>query len=230
MKNQIKSALLAAAVGVVATSTQAALNNGDLLIGFTSQSGNDLMYDLGNASTLTDGQTWDLSSLLTGFSLNTVNWGVIGDQKISGTGNVWTTTPIGNPIPSTLASISAWGQLDTAQASIFSGFTTAAAGQSLSVDASTQNSWNQQTITGALTTQYHNVYANPNVVGLTSDNFYQIIANSSAPTLLGGFSLAGNGVVTYTVSAVPEPSSYALFTVTGLLALCLRNHLRRKQS
>jgi hypothetical protein len=228
MKNQIKSALLVAAVGVITTSVQAALNNGDLLIGFTSGTGNDFIYDLGNASALTDNESWNLSSQLSGFSLNTVNWGVIGDQKISGTGNAWSTTPVGNPVPDTLPSLSAWGKLDTAQSSIIQNFATAAAGQSLYIDASTPNSWNEQTIAGSLTTQYHNVYLDPNVAGLASDNFYHIVANNSAPTLLGNFSLTGSGVVTYTISAVPEPSSYALFSVAGFLALGLRNYLRKQ--
>jgi hypothetical protein len=209
MTKKIKLTLIAVAAGTLAASAPAAGNNGDLLLGFTSQSGNDLIYDLGNASTLTDGKTWNLTSLLSGFDLTTVEWGVIGDQKISGVGNAWATTPVGNPVPDKLPSISAWGKLDTAQSSIIQNFATAAAGQSLSIDVLSPNSWNSQTIVGSLPTQYHNVYLNPNVAGLASDNFYHIVANNSAPVLLGGFSLAANGVVTYNVASANPPTPLA---------------------
>src|SRR6266481_338922 len=78
MKKQVRAVLLAAALAAAA-STQAATYNGDLLIGFTSQSGNDFIYDLGQASSLFSGETFNLSGPLAGFSLSTVHWGVIGD-------------------------------------------------------------------------------------------------------------------------------------------------------
>ena len=84
MIKRFKSVLVAIAVGVVLTSAQAATYNGDLLIGFTTQSGNDVIYDLGAESSLVNGETWNLSSLLSGYNLNNVNWGVIGDKNISG--------------------------------------------------------------------------------------------------------------------------------------------------
>lgn len=228
MKKQLKAVILAAAA-VAATSAQAATYNGDLLIGFTAQSGTDVIYDLGAASSLANGQTWDLSSLLSGFNLSTVNWGVIGDK--SGTPRVaWTTTAVGAGAPPFLPSNTKWGTLDTATKSIYSGFATAGAGVSLSIDATLDNSWNQQTINGTLATAYHNAYANPNVVGLTSDTFYQVSANNTAPMELGNFALGANGTVTYTTVAVPEPSTYGLLAGAGLLAVSLRNQFRRKQA
>jgi len=224
MKKQIRAVLLAAAA-FAAASTQAATYSGDLLIGFTSQSGNDFIYDLGQASALTSGQTFNLSSALAGFNLTTVHWGVIGDKNVGGIRTAWTTT--GGLAPSPIPSTAAWGTLDTATKSIYQNFPLGGSGDSFSISASDDNSWNQQTINGSLTTQYHNVYGDPNNIGLGSDNFYSLIANGSAPSLLGNFSLGANGTVTFT--AVPEPSAYVLAGL-GLLALSFRRQLGRKSA
>ncbi len=229
MKKQLQATLLAVVTGVAASSAQAATYNGDLLIGFTAQSGTDVIYDLGATSSLFNGQTWNLSSLLSGFNLSTVNWGVIGDK--SGTPRVaWTTTAVGGAVPANLPSNTKWATLDTATKSIYQNFSTAGAGVSLSIAATDDNSWNQQTINGTLATAYHNAYANPNVVGLTSDTFYQVSANNTSPVELGSFSLGADSMVTYTTVAVPEPSTYSLLAGAGLLAVSLRNQFRRKQA
>ncbi|HLP76159.1 MAG TPA: hypothetical protein VK327_04510, partial [Candidatus Paceibacterota bacterium] len=194
MKKQLKAMLLVAVTGAAASTAQAAIYNGDLLIGFTAQSGNDFIYDLGSASSLVNGQTWDFSAFLAGFNLNTVSWGVIGDK--SGSPRVaWTTT--GGTIPATLSGNADWATLDTPTKSIYSNFGTAGAGQSLSISANDDNSWNQQTINGALNTQYHNAYGDPNVTGLGADSFFTVAANGADPVQLGSFSLGANGTLSY---------------------------------
>ena len=197
-----QSALVLALAGTVSAS--AATYNGDLIVGFTKGSQNDVIYDLGPASALVDGKTWDLNTQLSGFNLNNVSWGVFGDK--TGTPRVaWTTVAAGfTPLP--LSGNAAWGQVDTPTRSIYQNFTTAGAGNWISIASSDDNGWNQQAIVGALSTQYHNAYEDPTVTGLTAVNFFEVLANGSTPTQLGTFTLGADGVLTYhTVSATPVP-------------------------
>ena len=227
MKNFYKAAWLAV-VGLASVSAvKAAGYNGDLIIGFTSGSGNDVIYDLGAASSLTSGETWDLSSILSGYDLSTINWGVIGALNTGTPRTAWSTTD-GTTAPANIPSLSAWGKNNTAISSIYQNFASAGAGQSISIDVTDDNSWQSQTISPSLTTQYANVYGNPNVVGTTADSLYSILANNSAPTLLGNFNLDDTGLVTF--SPVPEPSTYGLLAVAGLLAFSRLNPFRRKQA
>jgi PKD repeat protein len=206
MIKRFKLVVLSVAVGAILTSAQATTYNGDLIVGFTTQSGNDVIYDLGAASSLTNNQTWNLSSLLSGYNLNNVYWGVIGDKNISGTRYVWSTTD-GTTTPNTVNNTSAWNKMDTAISTIYQNFGTAGAGQSLSIVSTDDNSWNQQTINGGGTQQYITVAGgiSPNVVGLASDSFYSMVANGSDPTLVGSFTLAANGVVTFNTGSTPPP-------------------------
>jgi len=213
--------LLGITAGVMTAAASAATYNGDLLLGFTAQSGNDLIFDLGAASSLANGQTWDLSSLISGYNLSTVHWGVIGD-KTGTPRSAWTTTAGLTPL--SLPGNTSWASLDTPTKSIYQNFAAAGAGQSLSIDSTDDNSWNQQTISGTLTTQYHNAYEDPNVTGLVSDSFFGVLANGSAPTLLGSFALGSNGVLAFT--AVPEPSTFGLLACAVFLAVFLRGQFR----
>jgi hypothetical protein len=226
MKKHVRAALLAAAAFAVVASTQAATYTGDLLIGFTSQSGNDFIFDLGQASALTSGQQFNLSSQLSGFNLNTVNWGIVGDKNVLGVRTAWTTTGGASPIP--VNSTAAWGTLDTATKSIYQNFPVGGANDSFSIASTDDNSWNQQTINGSLTTQYHNAYENPNLVGTGTATLWNLVANGSPGSQFGSFTLGANGMVTFT--AVPEPTTYGVLAGFGLLVLSLRRSFSQKSA
>lgn len=222
MRKKLRAVLLAAALAAAA-STQAATYSGDLLIGFTSQSGNDFLYDLGQASSLFSGETFNLIGPLAGFNLSTVQWGVIGDKNVGGMRTAWTTT--GGLAPTTIPSSAAWATIDTATKSIYQNFPLGGAGDNFSIAATDDNSWNQQTINGALTTQYHNAYENPNVIGIGSASLFSLVANGSAPSQVGSLSLSANGTVTFT--AVPEPSACMLAGI-GLLGLSFWKRMAKR--
>src|SRR6266436_2290340 len=128
MKRQVRTVLLAAAALAVVASTQAATTyNGDLVIGFTSASGNDFEFDLGAASSLTSGQQFNLSSQLSNFSLSTVNWGVVGTATVGGARTSWVTVNTGGA-PTQINGLSAWSKVNTAVSSIYSLFGAAGPG------------------------------------------------------------------------------------------------------
>lgn len=228
MKTHIRTALTAISAMALAASAHAAIYNGDLLIGFSSGSGNDLIYDLGSPSSLSDGQQWDLSSFVSSFDLSTVQWGVVASQKLGGVGNLWATTT-GLTIAPQLPGNPQWAGPDTAVKSIGSAFTTLGAGNSItppSGGAGSDNSWYVQTVAGPLTTDYINNYDSPNNTGIGSASFYHVVADNSPASLAGIFSLDSGGQLT--LSVVPEPSVLSLVAGLGLLAACFRGKLARK--
>lgn len=204
VKKEVRTILLAAAVFALAISGRAATYSGDLLVGFTVQSGNDFIMDLGQATSLTSGQTFNLSSQLAGFNLSTVRWGVVGDKNVGGTRTVWTT--ISGLLPNTVPNTATWGTIDTATRAIYQGFTTGGAGDQFTIAATEDNSWNQQTVNGNLPTQYHNAYEDPNIIGTSTANFYSLISTGSPPTLVGTFTLSSGRILTFTrASTVQAP-------------------------
>ncbi|HEX4265943.1 MAG TPA: PEP-CTERM sorting domain-containing protein [Verrucomicrobiae bacterium] len=228
MKKQTKATLIALAIAGVAATSHAAAYNNDLIIGFSSTTGNDLLYDLGSFGSLTPGKTWDLSSLLGSYNLSTVNWGVIGNTSVNG-GNrtIYTTF---NGTPATVGAGTGSG-INTATLSLYNNnFTTAGAGQFAQVSATDDNSWNHQTINPTTDSDYVTAYENPNRGGTGAINFYSAKANSTDPVQDQFFTLDSSGIVTFGTAAVPEPSTYGLFAGAGLLAVCLRNQFRRKQA
>lgn len=227
MIKQIKQAMLATLFASTLASVHAATYTGDLIVGFTTQSGNDLVYDLGTQASLTNNKTWNLSTLLAGYNLNLVNWGVIGDKSVGGVRYVWMTTDgiTPNPVPS----LTTWGNLDNATATIIQDMSSSGAGQYVTMANDAANSWNKETLDGlASATSYQSYKGNtPDVVGKISAPFFSMIANGSAPVQLGSFTLSGTGTLTYNVasSAPPAPTivavtrtnttSYISFTTTN---------------
>jgi hypothetical protein len=240
MNRTTKTALVAVAIAAAAWSAQAqTAYNGDLVIGFTGGgSANDFEFDLGRASAMTSGETWSLGANLSGFTLGSTSWGVVGTLAVSGRGQSWFTIDTG-VIPAGIPSSLAWGNINNAVKGIYGNFSTAGAGQSATPANTDDNSWNQQTINGALSTQYHNVYDNPNIashnpatpLGAGSMDFYQITAATATlpgvTTDLGVFTLDNTGTLTFTAVAVPEPTTYGLLAGLGLLVLSIRRVWRR---
>lgn len=214
MIKQIKLAWLAAAIGSTLVSSRAAVYNGDLIVGFTTQSGNDLVYDLGPQAALTDGQTWNLSALLAGYNLNVVNWGVIGDKTVGGVRYAWMTTDglTPNPVPN----LATWGNLDNATGTIIQNMPAGGAGQYTATDASSPISWNKETLDGLGSfTSYQSYKGNtPNTVGKISAPFFSMVANNSAPVKIGTFTLSGAGLLTFNVISGTPPPAPRIITIT----------------
>lgn len=124
-----------AALAVVVSAKAAVAYNGDLIGGFTTASGNDVMFDLGQASALTVGETFpSLTTLLTtDFSdLTTVHWGVIGNA-LNGIGGsvdntIWVTKATGITPPG--ANQTKYNSVKGQTANMYALFPAAGAGQS----------------------------------------------------------------------------------------------------
>jgi hypothetical protein len=234
MKNQIKTLVLAG-VSVAAAATTAHAQTltanyavGDVLAGFTTQAGNDLILNLGLESALANGQSWDITSLVgqgniptTGLShsLASTQWGVVaGPSGVFGYG---TGNPI--PLPNLGALNAAKGDINGFGSLISSGFATP------SSTALGDGSWNNGTISASTSTFGADWY-NPNSTGAGTVNFYQSKDNGSALVLLNTWTLSvnasGDDILTYG-SAVPEPTTYGLLAGAGLLALSLRRRVAR---
>jgi len=240
MKTQLYKAALLAAIGLVGTSAVKAESFGDLVIGFTTGTGNDSIYDLGSFSgadggtPLFNGETWSASTL--GITSGSYSWGVIGSGSAAFQGTSVDTlyTTIISGTPGTLTGNSAWNSantgINTLVAQLPGGTAGFGPGGQANIQESSAGSWNTETISGPLTTDFHNAYGNPNGSGPSTLNVYSINDNGSAPTLDGTFTLASNGTLTFDTVAVPEPATYSLIAGAGLLAVCFRNQFRRKNA
>jgi len=225
MKTAFYKATLLAVLGlgsITAAQAQATYHTGDLLVGFTTGTGNDLIYDLGQESSLVNGQSFTgLSTLLTstyGSSLSGVSWGVLGNLANSGSPRTaFTTTTVGF-VPNTITGNSAFGQLNTVAQALsqdFAGPGAIAAGQSATPAASSTISWYTETLNGTLTTDYINAYENPNVTGVGSADFSQVLSDGSNPTLLGDFNLGADDSFTFTTAGFRNPPLTACWLSAG---------------
>jgi hypothetical protein len=231
MKKTLKTALVLGAIAGAAWSA-AAQYNGDLIIGFTGGgSATDFLYDLGPASSLAAGETFNLGSLLSGFALSSTKWGVVGTANVGGTRTSWATADPGFT-PPMVTGLSQWTKVNTAVTAIAGNFATFAAGQHTTVDPTTDNSWKQQTSTPSLTTQYQNVYGwDPNIgasitggaSGIGTMFVWTESGFNTTLSQLGSLSLDGTGTVTF----VPEPTTYSLLAGLGLLALSIRRTMQK---
>jgi len=227
-----KAALLAALGLASVTAAQATAYNGDLIVGLTTGTTNDVVYDLGSFSSLTAGQTWDLSAALTAAgigsgSYSTLQWGVIG-AKNTITKAVYTTDAL---TPRNITSQNfVNGIYGSAISTIFQFMPAAGAGNYIATSLfSDSTSWYSQTTAAGSsgnTSAFGQAYADPNNTGFTQAALYQVNANNSAPLANVYLSFNSSGVLT--VDAVPEPGSTGLMAVGGgLLLLVGRNQFRR---
>lgn len=243
MKTSIKTTMLAmAGMALMIDAAHAQYSSGDLIVGFTSGAGNDVVYDLGKFSTFTSGETWNLFPSLTstpgGYAnLSGLNWGVVGAQSTglsSSLKTVYSTVPHGQVTPPVgIPNTSTYNGIATSINTIGQFITSGPAGIDAASDAA---SWNGETIVGGSGT-FFNAYgsatpSDPNSAtpsGFTSgsviEDLYGVKANGSAATLLGTLAFDSTGTLTFNAVAVPEPSTYGALAGLGLLALCVRRQL-----
>jgi hypothetical protein len=203
-KIQIELLLSLGLAGVGMESAQAqATYNSDLIVGFTSTTGNDTLYDLGAVSSLTNGKTWDLSSLVNLSGLSTVNWGVVASVSSTHTEYLTETRTPNFKVNG----LGGWGALNTPVKTIYSNFSTAGAGNSATPAASYADSWNIETLNPTIPQDYLNATGlnNPNTVGETSVAFWSLPDTDTTATQFGTFSLDASGVVTFNTVSVAPP-------------------------
>lgn len=226
-------ALLTAIFSTASIMTLEASSTYDLLVGFTQNGGNtggnDLIVDIGPAgpyylgqSGLSNGETWNLNSLLAGpnFNLKNVQWGIIGDVlsgEGAGTNILWVTTS--GSTPPTIPNDAFFNNgIDTPISTIesydFGGL--ANAGQSTTITAGNQNSWSQQTINGTLPAQFVNGYANPNITGTNAQDVLWVVPEKGTPTKLGTFKLSNTGILTFNTISTAAPPTPQIVNVTRL--------------
>ena len=240
--NKMYKGILLAVLGLASVPmAHAAYPTGDLLVGFTTGTGTDLIYDLGSESSImataagngggVNGggvNTWNLAAALgtAGYgsgsglatTLGTISWGVVGAQSGSPV-NIFATAQSGNT-PSQVTGYTQGNKIYNAVGAIYSDLGTPANGD--------LNSWYSQTINTSINTQFGRVWDNPNSTGITSADFYSVLADNATTTFMGNFSLSSSGVLT--LDAVPEPSTYALALLggIGMLVLSSRKNLRKQ--
>jgi hypothetical protein len=217
MKTTLRVVVLGAACWLAAASTQAQnYVDGDLLLGFTGNS-SDFIYDLGQFSGLSYGQTWNVGAGLGN------RFGVVGASS-SGK-HIYATSGDGAENgfdPSFL--------YNTALANIrtISGQPAALiVGGSRLTSPSDTTGWTYQTAQSAGTpgNTFQNNFFNPNV-DASLGAFLFDNANSGIVVATGLFKYdSGSGVLSYNV--VPEPAAGALVATGLILLVALRHPFRR---
>jgi hypothetical protein len=211
---------LAVAGSVMAQSqVPAPYAEGDLLLGFTVGSGNDLIVNLGPVGTaLVNNNSWNFSGLLTNLNsgdLTDISFGIIGETSVP---NTVYSTKVGTV--NTFASQSAFNGIFTAvqgTGSLLNGSTGFGTPTST---LSGQTSWYGETIGGGAST-FKTAYQNPNIQGTTppsSVNFYTVTQGSNRTNIVqtGVFALSPSGILSFTTntSVVVTPPAPHIVNIT----------------
>jgi PKD repeat protein len=213
MKRHFKAVALVSLI-LAGVAVAKADSYGDLIVGFTTLSGNDIIYDIGSLASLTTNETWNAGTLgISAGSSSSYQWGVIGSADIgdlppdadNSVALVFST--LGTGTPGRLNGESAFNSIDSSISSLVNtlpgGINGFQSGWGALVADSNPNSWGTQTVDGALSTDYHIAYLNPNVTGQASAYLYTVTANNSAPVLAGAFRLSTSGTLTF----MPAPTA-----------------------
>jgi len=236
MKNTYKAVLAAAAaLGLASAMSLKASSGYDLIAGFTTGSGSDVMLDIGpvtaypGATGLSNGETWNLGATNAftseSFNFSGSSWGIIGDADSANDGaspqTLWVTTS--GSTPPSLLNNNQFGQADTGISEIednvfgnnSQGNYESSQGQIVTVAFGNANSWNTETLSGTLDNDFINAYANPNASGAATATLWQV-PTGGTPTALGKFTLNSSGLLTFStnlVSSAPAPQiQYKLTT------------------
>jgi hypothetical protein len=227
---------LAPAVGLHA---QVVANSGDLILGFSDPSNapgaGELVVDIGSANTyasaassftVTQFSTADLNSIYSGdVSNGNVSWSVFGGNGATALGGS-PGAPTNELWLSSSGAVIDDGRVSAQQGpsgsiAAFVGALNGAVGGLTSVQAS-QSTGYDALLTGAGTYGYGSVNTQNTTVGTTSLTLYELTntgthGSTSTPGIdLGVFTLSSSGL-TFTPTAIPEPSTYA--AILGALSI-----------
>lgn len=196
------------------TPARAQYANGDLIIGFDGGS-SDFLYDLGQYSSLSQGETWNL-----GVSLGT-RFGVVGGQSSGSHVYATSSDSAENAFDPT--------GLTRATGSVYANITTIAGGLTIggfrTTSPTDSTGWTMQTDQAAGTpgNYFFNNFFNPNVpVGEKAYLFDNLNTGNVIPDSFFGYD-SSSGILTFgTPSSVPEPSTVGIFATAGVLFMAVR--------
>jgi len=196
---------------------------GDLLVGFTTGADNDLIVNLGAAaSVLSNGNQWNLGSLLTGnlAGLNNVSWGIVGCA--TGPSRVYTTMT-GTTLPNHFNNLSQFNAIVTALSGLGLDLSDPSGYGTPSASVAGDGSWYNGTDIVGTQTFYSN-YGNPNgstASGLPSTlDFYTVLQGSSGTrTLNGTFTITSAGILTFNTTSTKPTAGFMGVPTSGYAPL-----------
>ena len=248
MKTNKYTAAFLALIAAAAITTSANAATGDIILGIYDTSGTvptSYEVDLGTFANLSVNETFDLgSSIETLFGSSApaqLTFSIAGTGHLGGGGlstkQVAFSTSVGATLPSFTGNNTTPDTALTGELSTFGGGT---ATTLFSGTSSTGKAYTAKTVDNTTTGSFKNAVSSGNgsygFVGnsllspYTTDsvNFYTLANGSTTPTQVGTFQFSGLGsdhvTLTYSPTAAPEPSAYAL----GLCAVALFVVLRRR--
>jgi len=222
--NKSTQSLALTAFLAAAASCQAGYTQGDVIVGFTSGAGNDTLWDLGQVSALTPGETWNVGANL-GSSFGAVAVKSSGSYN----GSLWTTVDASKDPGLSYDTYNNTLAVKNGATGIRSLGSSLTAGNSLTISSSLGNSWNQEAalpVASAANTALESALGfMPTVADANKAYFYEIdVAGGS----LGAASVAADGVFAYDsgsgvlgYSVIPEPST-CLIAGVGVLVFYAR--------